>query len=165
VTDTTSLRSAKRQSVTVDVGEAPLEVVADHTRVRQVLFNLLSNASKFTPEEGTVSLSALRTPVPLPIPASRAGEQTRLITRDAVWVSVRDSGIGIRPQDMGKLFQVFSQVDSSASRQQQGTGLGLALCKQFVELHGGTIGAESVFGGGSTFWFILPAEGPIRQHP
>jgi signal transduction histidine kinase len=165
VTDTTSLRSAKRQSVTVEVGEAPLEVVADHTRVRQVLFNLLSNASKFTPEDGTVSLSALRTPVPLPIPASRAGEQTRLITRDAVWVSVQDSGIGIRPQDMGKLFQVFSQVDSSASRQQQGTGLGLALCKQFVELHGGTIGAESIFGGGSTFWFILPAEGPIRQNP
>lgn len=163
VTDTSSLRSAKQQSVSVDVGPEALLVVADHLRVRQVLFNLLSNASKFTPEGGTVSLSALRTPVPLPIPADREGDKPRLASRDAAWVSVQDSGIGIRPGDMGKLFQVFSQVDASSSRQQQGTGLGLALCKQFVEMHGGTIGAESVFGGGSTFWFILPVDGPIRQ--
>jgi signal transduction histidine kinase len=163
-TDTTSLRTAKQQTATIDVGDEPLMVVADHTRVRQVLFNLLSNASKFTPEGGVVALSAVRTPVPLAIPSERAGEKSRLVTRDAVWVSVRDSGIGIRPEDMGKLFQVFSQVDSSASRQQQGTGLGLALCKQFVEMHGGTIGAESIVGGGSTFWFILPVEGPLR-HP
>ena len=161
VTDTTSLRSAKQQTATIDVGEEPLLVVADHTRVRQVLFNLLSNASKFTPEGGLVSLSAVRTPVPLSIPSERAGEKTRLVSRDAVWVSVRDSGIGIRPEDMHKLFQVFSQVDSSASRQQPGSGLGLVLCKQFVEMHGGTIGAESIVGGGSTFWFILPVEGPL----
>ena len=76
---------------------------------------------------------------------------------------MRDSGIGIRPEDRDKLFKVFSQVDSSASRHQQGTGLGLALCRQFVEMHGGAIGAESIFGEGSTFWFILPIEGPIRQ--
>jgi signal transduction histidine kinase len=164
VTDTSSLRTAKQQTATIDVGDDPLMVVADHTRVRQVLFNLLSNASKFTPDGGMVTLSAVRTPVPLSIPSERATDKPRLVTRDAVWVSVRDSGIGIRPEDMGKLFQVFSQVDSSASRQQQGTGLGLALCKQFVEMHGGTIGAESVVGGGSTFWFILPVEGPLR-HP
>jgi len=163
VADTVSLRMAKRQTCTVEANPEPLEVVADHGRVRQILFNLLSNASKFTPEEGTLSLSAVRTPVPLPIPGERAGESTRLISRDAVWVSVRDSGIGIRPEDRDKLFKVFSQVDSSASRQQQGTGLGLALCKQFVEMHGGAIGAESIFGEGSTFWFILPVEGPIRQ--
>jgi len=163
VTDTGSLRSAKRQEASIDFGTEPLLVVADHTRVRQVLINLLSNASKFTPEGGTVSLSALRTPVPLPIPTDRAGDKPRLASRDAVWVSVQDSGIGIQPEDMGKLFQVFSQVDSSSTRQQQGSGLGLALCKQFVEMHGGTIGAESIYGGGSTFWFILPVEGPIRQ--
>jgi signal transduction histidine kinase len=154
---------AKRQTCTVEENPEPLEVVADHVRVRQILFNLLSNASKFTPEEGTISLSAVRTPVPLPIPGERSGETPRLVTREAVWVSVRDSGIGVRAEDRDKLFKVFSQVDSSASRQQQGTGLGLALCKQFVEMHGGAIGAESIFGEGSTFWFILPMEGPIRQ--
>ena len=69
--------------------------------------------------------------------------------------------MGIRPEDTGKLFQEFSQVDSSASRRQQGTGLGLALSKRFVEMHGGTIGAESIFGRGSTFWFILPVDGPL----
>jgi len=163
VIDTGSLRSAKNQQCTQEMGDVPLEVVADHTRVRQVLFNLLSNASKFTPEGGTIGLSALRTPVPLPLPGERSGERPRLVTRDSVWVSVRDSGIGIRQEDMGRMFKVFSQVDSSSSRQQQGTGLGLALCKQFVELHGGTIGVESIFGEGSTFWFILPVEGPIRQ--
>ena len=163
VADTVSLRMAKRQVCTVEEHTGPLEVLADHVRVRQILFNLLSNASKFTPEEGTISVSAVRTPVPLPIPGERAGETTRLVSRDAVWVSVRDSGIGIRPEDNTKLFKVFSQVDSSASRQQQGTGLGLALCRQFVEMHGGSIGAESIFGEGSTFWFILPVEGPIRQ--
>jgi signal transduction histidine kinase len=163
VTDSSSIRSAKNQSIGVEVGDEPLIVVADQIRVRQILFNLLSNATKFTPEGGSITLSALRTPVPLPIPAGRAGDKPKLASRDAVWVSIRDSGIGIRPEDMGKLFEAFSQVDSSASRSQQGTGLGLVLCKQFVELHGGTIGAESIYGGGSTFWFILPVDGPIRQ--
>ena len=65
-------------------------------------------------------------------------------------------GIGIKREDMPKLFQEFSQVDSSSSRRAQGTGLGLALCKKFVEMHGGTIGADSVFGKGAAFWFLLP---------
>jgi signal transduction histidine kinase len=163
VADTGSLRMGKRQTCAVEESAEPLEVVADHGRVRQILFNLLSNASKFTADGGTINVSAVRAPVPLPIPGDRAGERPRLVSRDSVWVSVRDSGIGIRPEDREKLFKVFSQVDSSASRQQQGTGLGLALCKQFVEMHGGAIGAESVYGEGSTFWFILPMEGPIRQ--
>jgi signal transduction histidine kinase len=163
VADTGSLRMGKRQVCAVEESAEPLEVVADHVRVRQVLFNLLSNASKFTADGGSINVSAVRAPVPLPIPGDRAGERPRLVSRDSVWVSVRDSGIGIRQEDREKLFKVFSQVDSSASRQQQGTGLGLALCKQFVEMHGGSIGAESVLGEGSTFWFILPVEGPIRQ--
>ena len=163
VADTESLRRAKKQSVWLELDNAPLKVVADGVRVRQVLFNLLSNASKFTGEGGSIILSALGTRAPLATPAERAGDERKLVTRDVVWVSVADTGIGIAPEDMSKLFQEFSQVDSSASRQAQGTGLGLALSKKLVEMHGGTIGAESLPGRGSTFWFILPADGPIRR--
>jgi signal transduction histidine kinase len=80
-----------------------------------------------------------------------------------VWVSVIDTGIGIQPDDMPKLFREFSQVDSSFTRHQQGTGLGLALCKNFVEMHGGAIGVDSIPGTGSTCWFILPVDGPVRR--
>jgi signal transduction histidine kinase len=163
VADTASLRTAKHQECQVHMDDGALQVVADGVRVRQILFNLLSNASKFTPDRGQIALTVVRTSAPLPLPADRAGEQARLVPRDAVWVAVSDTGIGIRPEDMDKLFQEFSQVDSSASRQQQGTGLGLALSRRFVELHGGTIGAESIHGKGSTFWFILPVDGPVRR--
>ena len=163
VTDTASLRTAKRQQCLLQFEDAPLEVVADGVRVRQVLYNLLSNASKFTPEGGTITLSALHTRAPLATPADRAGDERRMSSLDVVWVSVVDTGIGIAPGDMDKLFQEFTQVDSSPSRQAQGTGLGLALSKKFVELHGGRIGAESVPGRGSTFWFILPTDGPVRR--
>ncbi len=163
VADTASLRTAKRQECTLDLDPAPLTIVADGGRIRQILFNLLSNASKFTAEDGKISLAAVRTRAPLRQPAERAGDQARLIPQEAVWVSVADEGIGIKQQDMPKLFQEFSQVDSSASRRAQGTGLGLALCKKFVEMHGGTIGADSVYGKGTAFWFLLPAEGPVRR--
>ena len=163
VTDTASLRTGKKQECRVEMDGNPLKVMADGQRIRQILFNLLSNASKFTPEKGHVTVSAVTTRAPLPIPGDRSGEKSRLVARDAVWVSVSDTGDGMRPEDMNKLFLEFSQVDSSASRRQQGTGLGLALCRKFVEMHGGTIGAESIFGTGSSFWFILPAEGPIRR--
>jgi len=165
VTDTASLRAAKRQECHLEIGPDPLPALADGFRIRQILFNLLSNASKFTPEGGSVTVSAVTTKAPLPVPAERAGEAPRLMSRDAIWISVRDTGPGIRPEDQPKLFQEFSQVDSSASRHQQGTGLGLALSKKFVEMHGGTIGCESVYGSGSSFWFILPVEGPIRRPP
>ena len=164
VADTASLRSAKSQECHLDLG-TPLEVLADGVRVRQVLFNLLSNASKFTPEGGSITLRALITEAPLPVPAERVGDEPGRVTREVVWVAVSDTGVGIRPEDMPKLFREFSQLDSSASRQAQGTGLGLALCRKFVELHGGTIGAESVPGRGATFWFILPRNGPTRRKP
>jgi signal transduction histidine kinase len=163
VSDTASLRTSKRQESTLNLDDAPLTIVADGVRVRQILFNLLSNASKFTPEGGEIVLRAVRTRAPLPVPAERAGDERRTVTQEVVWISVADSGIGIAPEDMPKLFQEFSQVESSASRQAQGTGLGLALSKKFVEMHGGTIGAESIPSRGSTFWFILPTEGPVRR--
>ncbi|HEY3933326.1 MAG TPA: ATP-binding protein [Gemmatimonadales bacterium] len=165
VADTMSLRAAKHQECAVDLGDTgSLEVLADGTRIRQVLFNLLSNASKFCNDDGKITVSAVRTVAPMPttVPGPGSG-QPRMSTRDVVWVSVSDTGIGIKTEDMPRLFQEFSQVDSSSSRAAQGSGLGLALCKRFVEMHGGQIGVESIFGKGSTFWFIVPVDGPPKD--
>ena len=123
----------------LDLPGDPLSVTADHVRVRQVLLNLLSNAIKFTPEGGQVRLAGR--------PES-----------DGVRIEVGDTGIGISPADQQKLFRGFVQLDPSASRHYEGTGLGLALCKRLVELHGGRIGVDSDHGRGSTFWFTLPRE-------
>jgi signal transduction histidine kinase len=161
--DTESLRLGRQQTCRLELPDEPLAALADAVRVQQVLFNLLSNAAKFTPEGGEVVIRALATSTPLPVPGDRTGERPRLERREAVWVSVGDTGIGIRTEDLGKLFQEFSQVDASASRRVQGSGLGLALSKRLVELHGGQIGCESIYGKGSTFWFILPTEGPVRR--
>ncbi|MGH7583449.1 MAG: ATP-binding protein [Gemmatimonadales bacterium] len=167
VTDTLSLRTAKHQQCNVDLAEnTSLEVLADTVRIRQILFNLLSNASKFTGDGGKIGVSAVRTIAPMPtVPygsAMPAGAMPAMATRDVVWVSVSDSGIGIKQEDLPRLFQEFSQVDSSSRRAAQGSGLGLALSKRFVEMHGGQIGVESVHGKGSTFWFLLPVDGPPK---
>jgi signal transduction histidine kinase len=163
VTDTASLRTAKQQECILQLDSAPLTIVADGVRIRQILYNLLSNASKFTAEGGKICLAAVRTRAPLRQPSDRAGDRGRLVPHDVVWISVTDEGMGIKREDMPKLFQEFSQVDSSSSRRAQGTGLGLALCKKFVEMHGGTIGADSVYGKGTALWFLLPADGPLRR--
>ncbi len=165
ITDTASLRTAKNQECVVELSEgATLDVLADGVRVRQILFNLLSNASKFTGDGGRITVSAVRTVAPMPAAAGAgAMDRVKLSTRDVVWISVSDSGVGIQAEDMPKLFQEFSQVDTSASRAAQGTGLGLALCKRFVELHGGQIGVESIYTKGSTFWFLIPVDGPPKR--
>jgi len=127
----------RRHRLDLDLPEEPLRVTADRLRVRQVLLNLLSNAIKFTPEGGRLRIVGR---------AENGGAR----------VEVSDTGIGIAPTDQPKLFREFVQLDASASRQYEGTGLGLALCLRLVELHGGRIGVESDLGRGSTFWFTLP---------
>jgi signal transduction histidine kinase len=114
---------------------------ADLTKVRQTLFNLLSNACKFT-EHGTITV-----------------EVTRETGDGGGWVTfrVRDSGIGMTPEQMEKLFQEFSQADASTTRKYGGTGLGLAISRKFCRLMGGDITVESTVGQGSTFTITLPA--------
>jgi signal transduction histidine kinase len=112
-------------------------VTGDERRIRQVIFNLLSNAVKFTPAGGLVDVSATQ----------RNGEVT---------VSVADTGPGIAAEDLDRIFEEFQQTETGA-RQREGTGLGLALSKRFVEMHGGRIWCDSELGKGSTFRFTLPA--------
>src|SRR2546422_125899 len=128
---------ARRHTLVIEPSADHLVVTADRGRLRQVLLNLLSNAIKFSTDGGRVTLSA------------------RLEDSGAVRVAVSDTGIGIALADQRKLFQEFVQLDASESRRYEGTGLGLALSKRLVELHGGTIGVESELGTGSTFWFTL----------
>ncbi len=119
-------------------------IVTDAGKVRQILINLLSNAAKFT-DQGRISLSAWRETGPA----------------DMVVFAVRDTGIGIAPEHLGRLFQPFSQVDASVTRRYEGTGLGLALSRQLCLALGGEISVASEPGRGTTFTVRLP--GVIRE--
>jgi signal transduction histidine kinase/DNA-binding response OmpR family regulator len=118
---------------------------ADPIRTRQVLLNLLSNASKFT-ESGSIVIEAKLQTSPDDYPE--------------IVVSVSDTGSGIPSEHFPKLFQEFSQVDASPTRRTGGTGLGLSICKRLIEMHGGRIWVDSILGKGSTFYFTLPALQP-----
>ena len=126
--------------------------VGDPARVRQILLNLLSNAIKFT-DRGAVDL------VVSPKPA-QASERIATIRFE-----VRDTGIGISPENVSKLFKWFQQADASTSRRFGGTGLGLTISKQLVEMMGGRIGVQSTPGEGSTFWFEIPFARADREDP
>lgn len=117
--------------------DAGIEIESDERKLKQILFNLLSNAVKFTPDGGSVSVAARR-------------------VSDLMEISVEDTGIGIKPEDLEKLFKPFTQLESSYDKRYEGTGLGLALTHNMVELLGGRIWVESEFGKGSRFAFTLP---------
>lgn len=118
--------------------EAEIGILADERKLKQIVFNLLSNAVKFTPDGGSVTIGARLNPGELEI-------------------SVKDTGIGIKAEDMGKLFTEFTQLESPLTKDHEGTGLGLALTKRLVELHGGRVWAESAGAGkGAAFAFTLP---------
>jgi len=128
---------AARQHLTVTLAVAPEvgDVWADEVKLKQVVVNLLTNAVKFTPVGGSVDVDA------------------RVLGEEAI-VSVRDTGVGIAPEDQERIFEAFQRGDRRASV--EGTGLGLTLSKRFVELHGGRVWLESALGEGSTFGFAIP---------
>lgn len=124
----------------------------DERRIRQVLINLLNNAVKFTPKGGRVNLEVTQ------LPPNVATSDRPLLKY--LRISVIDTGIGISPENIKKLFQPFIQIDSALNRQYQGTGLGLALVKRIVELHNGRVGITSELGVGSCFTVDLPHDFP-----
>jgi signal transduction histidine kinase len=137
--ETEPMLSSEGQSLILDLPSSLPLIRADEDRLRQIVLNLITNASKFTPEGGKITL--------------RARE------RDAdLVVECQDTGSGIAKEDQGRLFDAYHRVESDRERF-SGLGLGLALCKKLVELHGGRIWVESEEGKGSTFSFSLPLKG------
>lgn len=136
--------TAAEENVRIVVDARDAKVMGDEARLTQVLVNFLSNAVKYSPRGGTVTVTS---------------------TAERGWVSVRvrDAGPGIPPHAQGRLFSRFQRIDSSDARQRSGTGLGLAICKAIVEQHGGTIGVESRPGEGSTFWFRVPSAVDVEK--
>ncbi|WP_244603647.1 ATP-binding protein [Methanococcoides sp. AM1] len=129
----------KKIELKVDIEKDISTINADKTKFKQILYNLLSNAIKFTDENGKVHLTAA-------------------CEGDQLTFSITDTGIGISPEHIEKIFQPFRQIDSDNSRNYQGTGLGLVLVKNFVELHGGNIRVKSKKEAGSTFTFTIPVD-------
>jgi PAS domain S-box-containing protein len=161
-----------RIKIETNVDDIPETIKADERKLKQIMYNLLSNAVKFTPDGGEVCSSARMVDC-IVRPGLRKGdpEELKIIEggmdsgkvpgtkgKKCIEFSVSDTGIGIRAEDQRRIFNPFEQVDSSAGRMYQGTGLGLSLTKKLVEMHGGNIWVESEGEGkGSTFHFIIPA--------
>ncbi|MDY6874767.1 MAG: ATP-binding protein [Chloroflexota bacterium] len=132
----TPLAEKKGLALVAEVAPEVGQITSDRRRVEQILINLANNAIKFT-EKGEVRVECQ-------------------VSADGLVMRVADTGIGIKPEDMGKLFEPFRQVETGLTRQYEGTGLGLSICKSLVEMLGGEIWAESEWGVGSTFTFTLP---------
>ncbi len=138
---------AMKHSITLscEVADDIVSITADERKMKQVIFNILSNATKFTPDGGEIGILA------------------RKENKNEVLISIRDTGIGIEEKDRGKIFSEFEQIDSAYSRQYAGTGLGMPLTKKLIELHGGKIWFESKGEGkGTTFFFTLPMRAKIN---
>jgi len=139
------LASRKQIRIETEIDPTISGVVLDPARLKQVLYNYLSNAIKFTPDEGKIMVRI--TPAP----------------SDMFCIEVQDTGIGIRPEDLDRLFVEFQQLDASTAKKYQGTGLGLALTRRLVEAQGGSVGVQSIPGQGSTFFVILPRMSLVRE--
>ena len=155
-------QQAMKKQIQLDMHLQPNlpEIQLDERRIKQVLINILSNAVKFTANGGRIKLKATK--------LSHVSEQTQDHTQDYLQISITDTGIGISPENIQRLFKPFVQIDSALNRKYEGTGLGLALAKQIIELHGGTVGISSEIGIGSCFTIELPInhlESPPPQEP
>jgi len=134
-----------------DKGGIPPFVLSDPTRLRQILNNLIGNAIKFT-ESGTITVC---------YGTQAAGDHQEI--QNMLFIAVRDTGIGMSPEQMNRLFQPFSQADSSLTRRFGGTGLGLSICKRLAILLGGDISVDSIEGEGSVFTLVLPIREPSAE--
>ncbi len=166
IEETLDLLSAKaaekRLQLSYDLSpDIPFEMIGDVNRLRQILVNLVGNAVKFT-DAGSV---AVKVAITTPLPAARnpAGETAIASTDYVLQFAVSDTGIGISEEKFDRLFQPFSQVDSSISRQYGGTGLGLVISQRLCELMGGRMWVESLVGQGSCFYFTLPLKAASAQ--
>jgi signal transduction histidine kinase len=138
IADVMPLADNKELSLVTRLAPEVGQITSDRRRIEQVLLNLLGNAIKFT-EQGQITLVAEALPT-------------------AIRISITDTGIGIQPEDLGKLFQPFSQINTGSTRQHEGTGLGLAICSRLVKLLGGETRVESEWGKGSRFSVTLPIQ-------
>ncbi|WMW22991.1 PAS domain S-box protein [Methanolobus mangrovi] len=132
------LSNKKDITITMNIALEQTEIVADNIKIKEILYNLIDNALKFTPKGGTITINAMQ--------------------RDSEYVqmSVGDTGIGISMQGIERIFDPFYQADGSSTRRYRGTGLGLAIIKKFVKMHGGNIWVKSEVGKGSVFFFTIP---------
>ena len=131
------LAKEKKMRFEIEVGEVLPKVIADRKKVEQILFNLVGNAIKFTPEGGTIKISVIE-------------------EKEESQISVSDTGIGIKEEDLETIFESFRQLDSSVTKKYKGAGLGLAITKRLVQMHNGRIWVESKLGEGTKFTFTLP---------
>jgi CheY-like chemotaxis protein/two-component sensor histidine kinase len=145
ISTSTALIKDKPIELRTDIQQDLPAVRADATRIRQVITNLMSNAAKFT-EEGAITFSVWT-------------------EEELVYISVEDTGEGIPEEKVPLVFEAFRQVDGSSTRRAEGTGLGLPISRQFVEMHGGRIWLESEYGVGTKFTFCIPIEGPVEDVP
>lgn len=147
------LVNKKKINVEIQLADDVNQITADIVKFKQILYNLLSNAIKFTPNNGLITISA------------RSIKEQDLLLPDVEFIEfcVKDTGIGIAPEDEEKVFAEFMQIDSSYSKKHEGTGLGLALTKRLVELHSGKIWFESVLHKGTSFYFTIPIIPPAKD--
>lgn len=137
------LAKAKSLALYLNLSDDVSYIRADATRLRQVMWNIMGNAIKFT-EKGSVTLGME-------------------LKDDFLLISIRDTGIGIAPENISIVFEQFRQVDGALNRKAEGTGLGMPISKKLVELHGGDIWIESTVGMGTTFWFTIPVRPPQKD--